>query len=81
MESQEGGVLNVGKAGKELPVCVWHQHTGQEGVLVDRVAPEQEKAEHVRGDCVHATFSKDNLAFVNNEHLHLSVIVVIFVVN
>ena len=33
----------------------WYQHTDREGVLVDGVAPEQEEAEHVRGDFVHAT--------------------------
>ena len=37
-------------------VCLVPAHTGQEGVLVDGVAPEQKEAEHVRGDCVHATF-------------------------
>ena len=72
MESQEGGVPDVGKAGKEVPVCAWHQHTGREGVLVHGVAPEQEEAEQVSGDCVH--FLKDNF-FVNTEHLHLPVIV------
>ena len=56
MESQEGAVPDVGKAGKEVPVCAWHQHTGREDVLVDEVAPEQEEAEHVKGDRVHATF-------------------------
>ena len=47
---------NVVKAGKEVHVCAWYQHTGQEGVPVDGVAPEQKEAEHVSGDCVHATF-------------------------
>ena len=56
MESQEEGVPEVGKAGKEVPECAWHQHTAREGVLVDGLAPEQEETEHVRGDCVHATF-------------------------
>ena len=51
----------IGKAGKEVPACAWHQHTGREGVLVDGVAPQQEEAEHVRGDLVRATFLKDNL--------------------
>ena len=78
MESQEGGVPDVGKAGKEVPVCAWHQHTGREGVLVHGVAPEQEEAEQVSGDCVH--FLKDNF-FVNTEHLHLPVIVWILVAN
>ena len=77
MESREGGVLIIGKAGKEVPVCVWHQHRGREGFLVDWVALEQEEAAHVRGDCVHATFLKDNLAFVNTEHFHLSVIYIV----
>ena len=75
MESQEGGVPDVQKAGKEVPVCAWHQHTGREGVLVDWVAPEQEEAEHVRGDFVHATILERYHGFVNTEHLHLSVIV------
>ena len=51
MESQEEGVTKVGKAGKtgkKVHACAWHQHTGREGVLMDGVAPEQEKAEHVR---------------------------------
>ena len=81
MKSQEEEVPEVVKAGKEVPACAWHQHTGWEGVLVDGVAPEQEEAEHVREDCVHATFIERSLGFVNTEHLHLSVIVVIFVVN
>ena len=53
VESQEGGVPDVGKAGKEVPVCAWHLHSGREGVLVHRVAPEQDEAEQVSGDCVH----------------------------
>ena len=56
MESQEGGVPDVGMAGKEVPVYAWHQHTDRDGVLGNGVAPEQKEAEHVRGDCVHATF-------------------------
>ena len=44
---------------------------------MDWVALEQEEAAHVRGDCVHATFLKDNLAFVNTEHFHLSVIYIV----
>ena len=43
VESQEGGVPEVGKAGKEVPECAWHQHTAREGVLVDGLAPEQEE--------------------------------------
>ena len=31
------------------------QHPGREGVLVDGVAPQQEEAEYVWGDRVHAT--------------------------
>ena len=57
-ESQEGEAPDVGKTGKEVPVCVWHQHTGREGVLVHGVAPEQEEAEQVSVDCIH--FLKDN---------------------
>ena len=59
----------------------WHQHTGREGVLVDGVAPEQEEAEHIREDCVHATILDRYLGFVNTELLHLSFIVWIFVAN
>ena len=33
----------------------WTSATGQEGVLVDEVAPQQEEAEYVWGDRVHAT--------------------------
>ena len=40
---------------KRRPMCAWH-HTGREGVLLDGVAPEQEVAEHFRGDCAHAIF-------------------------
>ena len=57
VESQEGGVLDAGKAARKY-LCAWHQHTGREGVLVHGVAPEQEEAEQVSGDCVH--FLKDN---------------------
>ena len=56
MESQEKGVTEVGKAGKEVHACAWHQYTGREGFLLDGVAPEQEVAEHFRGDCAHAIF-------------------------
>ena len=59
----------------------WHQHTGREGVLVDGVAPEQEEAERIREDFVHATILDRYLGFVNTELLHLSVIVWIFVAN
>ena len=36
-------------------VCLAPAHTGLERALVDGVAPEQEEAEHVRGDFVPAT--------------------------
>ena len=62
-------------------VYAWHQHTGREGVLVDGVAPEQEEAERIREDFVHATILDRYLGFVNTELLHLSVIVWIFVAN
>ena len=61
-------------------MCAWHQHTGREGVLVDGVAPEQEEAEHVRGDFVHATIL-ERLGFLSIERLHLSVIVWVFFEN
>ena len=60
-ESQEGEAPDVGKTGKEVPVCVWHQHTGRECVLVDGVVPEQEEAEHVRETVSMQHFLKDNL--------------------
>ena len=43
MESQEGGVPDVGMAGREVPVYTWHQHTDRGGVLMDGV--EQEEVE------------------------------------
>ena len=42
---------------------------------MDGVAPEQEEAEHVRGDFVHATILERYIDFVSTDHLHLSVIV------
>ena len=48
---------------------------------MDGVAPEQEEAEHVRVDFVHATILERYLGFVNTEHLHLSVIMWIFYAN
>ena len=55
-------------------LCVPGTSTQVERVL-DGVAPQQEEAEHVRGDFVHATILERYHGFLNTEHLHLSVFV------
>ena len=52
---------------KRRPMCAWH-HTGREGVLLDGAAPEQEEAEHFKGDCAHAIFLERKFGFVITEH-------------
>ena len=44
MENKEGGLSNLGEAGKEVPLRACHQHAGGEGVQLDGLAPQQKEA-------------------------------------
>ena len=54
VEDQEGAISDTGEACKEVPLRPSYKHPGREGLQLAWMAAEQEKAQPVRGETLHA---------------------------